>query len=328
MLTVEINPPQIDDLYLDALNTCFGHWGDQTAFDWVFRRRLSFPDTDRMILRQDGDTLLAGSGVTYRQLALPNGSTLDIGIMTGSWTLPAARRQGCFSRIIQESIERTRRHGGSLLIAFVTEDNASTRRLIAAGSALVPSHYLFTVPETPRPAPPAQLTTLEPDSGTVARLMEQTALVTADHVHFNYPAPADFVSQFIQRPDPTTILADARGNLAVIEAVGDTDRVQLFAPVSGSRENVEAFLGLLVARALAHNRKLFLFTTQEAVFQAAQTLGLGHKPGYITLLIADAARLWSALGTDAPPEPDPAPLVDAAHDLYLGAWQVHSGDRA
>ena len=89
MLNVTFNPPQIEEDYLECLNACFEGWGNHRTFNWIFRRKLSFPDTDLMILKNEKHGLLAGSGITYRLIRLPNSNTITIGIMTGSWTLPS-----------------------------------------------------------------------------------------------------------------------------------------------------------------------------------------------------------------------------------------------
>jgi hypothetical protein len=329
VITVQLNEAEFDREYLAAIKSCFGSWGDENTFNWVFRRKLSFPASDMMVLRSADGELLAGSGVTHRRLALANGNTIGIGIMTGSWTLPAARRQGCFGRISAESLSLTRERGGALLVAFVTEDNASARRLKAAGAALVPAHYVFTTVETSRPRNAVAIHTVPLMAQTGARMHEITANAGRNSVHFVYPTFDDFMSQIVKRPDPSEIVGDAVGNMCAIEQVNDTDRIQLMACPANDDRSAETFLAALLARALDRGRRMFLYTTNPTVFSVTQRLGLGHKPGFITLLVADEGRLREAAGVTAEWSGDcSTALADPESDWRLGPWEIQSGDRS
>jgi GNAT superfamily N-acetyltransferase len=153
MLTCERNPAAFAETYLKNLNTAFGSWGNTELYEWVFQRECGSFAPEQLILRDESNEVLAGSGVSYRRLILPNGNAMDVGIMTGSWTLPAARGRGCFTRIIEESRLLCADRGCGLLLAFVTQDNPSRRALERAGSALFPSRYVFgTVEDSPSSA--------------------------------------------------------------------------------------------------------------------------------------------------------------------------------
>ena len=129
MSIVVINPENYETNYLNYLNTCFPNWGNKTTFDWIFNRKCGLKKADFLILKDDNDQVIAGSAVTYRKLKLADKSIVDIGIMTGSWTLPEARGKGCFSQIIEESKIICSKNKVSYLTAFVTDINASYRRL-------------------------------------------------------------------------------------------------------------------------------------------------------------------------------------------------------
>jgi GNAT superfamily N-acetyltransferase len=120
--------------YLAALNACFPNWGGEAMFDWAFR------GADLLEVR-DGERLIAGSAVTYRDVRLPDGDVVRAAIMTGSFTLPGARGRGLFSRFIEESLAVSRKRDCAMLLAFVTGTNPSRRRLEAAGATMVPSFY-------------------------------------------------------------------------------------------------------------------------------------------------------------------------------------------
>ena len=132
MNKVVVNPENFENEYLNYLNTCFPNWGNKTAFDWIFNRKCGLKNADFLILKNDDNQVIAGSAVTYRQLKLSDKSIVDIGIMTGSWTLPEARGKGCFSQIIEESKIICSKNNAPFLTAFVTDVNASYRRLTDA----------------------------------------------------------------------------------------------------------------------------------------------------------------------------------------------------
>ncbi len=121
MIDVIINPQGTEETYLKCLNQCFGDWGGMDMYKWCFDRRIGGPKADIMLLKKDG-VILGGSAVTYRKALIRN-SLVNVAIMTGSWTLPEARRQGCFTRIIEESLALAKGKGAALLLAFVTNKN-------------------------------------------------------------------------------------------------------------------------------------------------------------------------------------------------------------
>ena len=107
-MKIEAAPPSEDKRYLEALQSCFGGWGGETEFDWYFRRPFAGAVADRFVIADEGEWI-AGSAVSWRRLAEPDGTGRKVGIMTGSWTLPAARGRGCFAAIIEHSRAAVRR---------------------------------------------------------------------------------------------------------------------------------------------------------------------------------------------------------------------------
>lgn len=139
-----INPQDYTQKYIEYLNKCFPNWGNEISYNWVFNRIVGKHIADTMILTDENHQVIAGSGVTFRNLKLQN-STIDIGIMTGSWTLAEARGKGCFTQIIEESLAICAQKNVPFLTAFVTESNASYRRLKEAGFyALEANNYFST----------------------------------------------------------------------------------------------------------------------------------------------------------------------------------------
>ena len=146
MEKIVLNPDNHESQYLDYLNECFPNWGGTTEYDWVFERKVGAFSADILLIENEEDGVIAGSAVSYRKLS-QNGQNAEIGIMTGSWTLPAARKKGCFGKMINTSSELCRKKSVPYLTAFVTETNPSCRGLSSAGSYMFPTYHLFSPEE-------------------------------------------------------------------------------------------------------------------------------------------------------------------------------------
>lgn len=134
MLKIEINPSHLKAEILKNLNLCFPNWGSNIQYHWYFERSVTELKPDIIIFRNESDEIIAGSAISYRQIKLSDHKIYQIGIMTGSWTLPAARGMGCFTEMINTSKVICKEKNVDFLTAFVTEDNPSYRRLHSAGS--------------------------------------------------------------------------------------------------------------------------------------------------------------------------------------------------
>lgn len=275
MLDVEINPEGGEDEYLAGLNRSFGHWGDAGAYAWAFRRRVGALQADLMVLRGETGTV-AGSAVSYRRVRHAGGEFLA-GIMTGSWTLPEARGQGAFARAIEESRRLVAGHGGTALLAFVTHDNASRRRLVAAGSAEVPTFYVASAAGTPSPAgaPAVHADQAAPEELFRAHREWQER---GEGAYFVYPSAAEWASQFLERALPVECVR-AAGCRCLVERAAASDRV-LWMDGPDPAGAVPA----LLARAVAAGRQLFFFTREALLAEAGAALGMAAKPGSLTVI--------------------------------------------
>ena len=220
-LDVEINPSAVEEEYLSGLNRSFGQWGDRDAYRWDFEREVGARPADLMVLRDHGQ-ILAGSAVSYRTVSLGDDRIL-IGIMTGSWTLPEARGRGAFSQVIVESRRLVASRGGAVLIAFVTHENASRRRLMAAGCLEIPTWYVASNHET---MAPAEAAVVELSTAPVAQLFRDFKRWQGRGAGASvfYPSLEVWASQYIDRPLPVERLT-AAGRHCLIERAPVSDRV-------------------------------------------------------------------------------------------------------
>jgi hypothetical protein len=296
-----LNPPGIESEYLRHLNACFEGWGDEATFEWCFERRGALPAADLMTLDEDGQ-VIAGSGVSYRRLRTAAGEAVGVGIMTGSWTVPAARGRGCFRRVIEESRTRAGEGGCALLCAFVTHVNASYRALMAAGAASIPTWYLHS--DGGAPASPAEALQLVPHDEVPWAEIHGRAVGAADRTRFEYPDLESWMSQFVGRPHAVRALLAPPSGWALVEEAPRSDRVLLRLGSVG--------LGALLQRASGAGRQLFVFTADEAVAAEAAAVGLVGATGSVCILGTDEATANGG---------------DVGKAVVATRWQIHGGDR-
>lgn len=235
--------------YLEGANLCFGHWGDEATFRWVFR-----DDAEMLFIEDQAGRTIAASGITWRTLR----SGLRAAIMTGSWTLPQARGLGAFSSML-EATRAAALERNAVVLAFVRMENASRRRLAAAGADLHPTYYCRST-RAAQTAPP--LDTVDPDPA----LFPSDFLYTAD----------EWRMQFLRRPNADLECVGHRGTwAAVIERASEFDRVHAISRTDA--------LPLLAARAHARGRRLFWFATRPPAFECEWTDGfLASLPPLVT----------------------------------------------
>ena len=192
--------------YLQYLNECFPNWGNIDNFNWAIDREFAGQKPDFFVITSNDNIVLAGSAISYRKLKFPDNSFLEIGIMTGSWTLAASRGLGCFTAAINKSCELVAIKNKPFLTAFVTESNASSRRLIGAGSHLVKTNYIISehllLANKHRIC---NVEVLEKSHVNIQLLFEKRKVLLQNKIHFDYDF-ADFEKQFIKRLNPVFII--------------------------------------------------------------------------------------------------------------------------
>jgi hypothetical protein len=123
---------------------------------------------------------------------------------------------------------------------------------------------------------------------------------------FHYPDANAWRSQMVDRPHGVQSLRIGATCRAVIEGVGDTDRLQWLD--GDARERLPA-IRALVERARCNRRRFFMYSTCPHEAAAARRLGLAARPGYLMALALPAGHASTARG-------------------WAGmSWRVQSGDR-
>ena len=249
------------DAHLAGLNRSFANWGTRDRLHWVLRPFGGVPQ-DIFAMREGGG-LVAGSIVSYRFVSLGGHATL-VGIMTGSWTDLELRGRGTFSAMIEHSADLARDKGAVALLAFVTADNASRRRLEAAGSTMIPAWYL----SVPASTSDEWSDVLDIDE---ALLSLDAARSGGDLVRFAYPSIDDLRGQLVNRSADVQVVASAAGEVAVVERAGGTLRV-----LASTDPYSRPWLPGTVDR--------FSFTTDAENARVARELGARVTDGFLTVL--------------------------------------------
>jgi GNAT superfamily N-acetyltransferase len=297
-LRIELNPTGLDGpAYVEFLNRCFPDEWDAGTYHWYLRRTFNGRAADLAVVL-DGARIVAGLGLCPRQLVDAGGRVLDVCVLSAGATLPSERGRGHYARLLQYALELGRRHGCAALLGFTTRQNVSGAGLASLGALRIPAWYLLSKDSRPRSAVSRPVREIEPE-----RIFAQTGRTGS--ACFAYAQPSDWNTQFIRRPRKVQGLHVAHDVQALVEPVGDTDRLQyLRCP----RHKTIAAIAAISTASSARARRFFAYTADPLLAQSAGRLGLNLRPGLFHILPVDPAR---------------APLAELARMQ----WQLHSGDR-
>ena len=202
------NPPGSAGLLLDELNRAFPGWGDAAEFDWWFRRRVGGPRADLLVLGRP-DEPVAGMAVSYRRVGAPDGSDRLVGVLTGAWTVPGHRRQGCFAELVLRAQETAAERGAVALLGFARRERASIATLERASLGTLPAWWL----RAPGGGPPATAcASARPGAADLHRWF---------HAHrrgagMRYPSAAVFAEQMRLESPSTSLVAAGERHWAIV----------------------------------------------------------------------------------------------------------------
>ena len=305
-LRIVVNPEGMNaDIGVRFLARCFGTRWTEAMYRWYLQRSFGGETPDRLIL-MDGERVVAGCGLAYRLLRTPEGAVHPVSVVVAACTLPGERGRGCYARVLQAAVDRSALRACTALLGFVTADNATGRGLRRLGATAVPSVYIAShgVSRPPGTA------TLRLCSANVADGWPERASARLRspplEAGFHYPDVSDWRAQMVDRPHPVQSLRVGTTCRALIECVGDIDRLQWLD--GDPREHVAA-IRAIAAHAQRGKRHFFMYSTRPVDAAVARRLGLSATPGYMMALAPETrhqptVRGWAAM-----------------------SWHVQSGDR-
>ena len=274
-----INPKDYRAKYIQHLNECFNGWGGIQEYNWSLERKVGEKKSDIILIKNEEDGVIAGSAVSYRKLS-KEGDVMDIGIMTGTWTLPAARRKGCFKKMIKISKELCRKKDVNFLTSFVTETNPSSKGMESVGSFMFPTFHLFSS-EIPFEEDNAKVEAIAHNNEIYKDLFDTVQKKQSNFLNFSYDL-SEFVQQYIRRIKETTILA-INNDFAILEEGSNEIKILLLTSsnVSSFKKNIKAVTNWCLKNKL---RKAFFFTTRKELSEACLELDFENVSGYFTSL--------------------------------------------
>jgi hypothetical protein len=305
-LRILVNPQGMDaDIGVRFLARCFGARWSEAMYHWYLQRSFGGQSPDRLIL-MDGERVVASCGLAYRLLRTPDGTVHPVSVVVAACTLPGERGRGCYARVLQAAVDRSALRACTAVLGFVTADNATGRGLRRLGATAIPSAYIAShgcarVPGTVTLRLCSAHATAGWPAHASARLLNPPA-----QAGFHYPEASAWASQMVDRPDPVESLRVGTSCRALIERVGDTDRLQWLD--GAPRERVAA-IRAIAAHAHRRKRHFFMYSTHPGDAAAARRLGLLARPGYMMALA---------------PETRHEPTVRGWATM---SWHVQSGDR-
>jgi hypothetical protein len=275
-----INPKDYQSQYIKNLNESFNGWGGEKEYEWAFKRKTGEHSSDILLIENEEDGVIAGSGISYRKLTDKDGS-IDIGIMTGSWTLPAARKKGCFTKMIHCSKDLCKDKNVPFLTAFVTAVNPSSRRLETEGSYMLPTWHLFS-PEVlfeEEGLPKAEI--IKPDEKIYHTIYDTVQERQSEFLNFSYKFE-EFVGQYLERIKKTIVLR-MQDDFVILEDGANEVKVLLltYSDKESLKSNIKAVTNwCLTNRSL----KAFFFSTRPEFEEVCENLDFQIAPGYFTIL--------------------------------------------
>ena len=316
---VQVNPDWLDRArYVEFLNQVFpGQW-DPARYDWYIARAFNAWPND-ILVRAEDHRVLCGVTLCYRQICVGTGAPVLVCVLSAGGTLARERGRGHYAAILQTALERCREKGCVAALGFVTRGNGSGRGLVRTGARAIPSYYVVSA-AAQRAAPGSTARPPGPEcsgpshrADALRRDLESHARRTAGfpdacrlpRAQFYYEHGEDWRQQFLHRPNMVRIVRLAHDSYAAIEAVQETDRLQLLVCPDGKRaRNVAA----LAAASAAAGRRFFMYTLEPTEAAAARRARLRIRAGYLML--------------------QPTGVGGEGWERLAGAdWRVQSGDR-
>lgn len=300
-VTTHIDPQWLDAVsHRSFLNRVFpGQW-DEASYRWYIARPFNGARSENVI-RSEGERILSGMTLHDRQIRVDGHGPVDVSVISAAGTLSDERGRGHYERLLQAALGRARERSRVALLGFVTRGNGSGRGLSRLGAHAIPSFYI---------ASPARRLVRHAvrrpfqRPATFGRVCEPV-VPQVPQARFHYERKHEWQQQFIDRPNRVGTIRLSHDSVALVEPVGDTDRLQWLAC---PRHKTAANIATLASRSFSASRKFFMYTLDPHHAAAARRVGLRIRDGYLMLLKTgcspgDWTRLVSA------------------------TWHVQSGDR-
>lgn len=311
--------------YLGYLNQCFPGWGDVALYNWVFDRDVGAGRADRIFAYHENE-IIGGTGVSYRMITDSKGAKERIAIMTGSWTLPAARGKGCFSHLILAMRDQAIKKGCVLLTAFAFKDNASYGAMLRQNCVALPTVYVRDplVPTKDCQSDNEFLGRYPVSDKFVEELFVSLQKSENDKVRFTYSL-SEWKGQFIGDPAKMGAVSIGHSSKFIFEIANGFLRV--LAMYVSEEDNLKSVFANILQITRKEGFRLFMFSTDSKEIEVMKELELEIIEGGFFLLFADKDRYRNWRSLDANHVLKESDLLALENSAYIGNWSIQNRDR-
>jgi len=317
---LSINPAGFEAEHVAALNRSFGDWGDTRRWRWCFARSSS-PEPADIIVAELNGVAIAGTGISYRRLMTPNGGTWLAGVLTAAWSFPVKSARGAYMHVMAEATRRIAERGAAVALGFMPQNKSSGHQLLRAGAMAAATAYV----SMPRHWNCKVQGTLKPCASTSALIEELFRRVNRraeDGLRFVYFDVDDFAGQFLERPRPVELFADARDSYFIFERLPHAMNLLAVLPADGDASPSRQHFAEAAQLAAGWECDLLAYASNGIATAEVIAAGLVTKPGFITVGIANHRALSLAI----PGVVDEDAAASACLSM-LRNFHVENGDR-
>ncbi|WP_396176873.1 GNAT family N-acetyltransferase [Flavobacterium sp.] len=274
MNKVLINPENYKSKYIEYLNLCFPNWGSDTQYNWAFERKIGKHHSDILLLANEEDEIIAGSGLSFRMIKTNDGVIHDIAIFTGSWTLPNARGRGCFTQIIELFEQICIEKNVPFLTAFVTESNGSYRRFVDLNYYCLEANNILSN-ETPfENVPLFEIVFLEKKQSL--DLFESFTNNAKNKTVFHYDKE-EWLGQYVNRTNDTSVIS-IDDNYFLVEENESTFRILFYKDFN--IEHIKAISNVMLE---TKKKKTMFFLTDKTNIEVCESENFNVVKGFFTV---------------------------------------------
>lgn len=271
---VLVNPQNYKGKYIRFLNQCFPNWGNELQYDWAFERKIGKHASDIVLLANEEDEIIAGSGLSFRMIKTETGAVHNIAIFTGSWTLPTARGRGCFTQIIALFEEICKEKNVPYLTAFVTESNGSYRRFVDLNYYCLEANNILSNENPFENTEEFEILFFENDCPV--EFYDTYTEKQVSTTSFQY-SRGEFENQYINRTSPTAVVK-IEDNWFLVEENASTFRLLFCKEVN--LDHIKALANHVLK---TKSKKTMFFSTDKSKIAACEAANFNVIKGFFTV---------------------------------------------
>jgi len=295
MVDFEVNPEDIDEIFLDSLNEAYDQWGSRELYDWSVKRKVGMIESDIILARVNGEPAY-GAVLYYRNVKTGEGRSFRSCIIGDGWTLPKFRGRGLSTIGIGKGMGIAFERGCSLMIGIGRVNNVSQMNMTVNGGEIVPASYVHVMKGKFIKNTGLSIKEVDISPSLLDRLVHLNEREKRGACHFSYDPP-EWESQFVERPQETILLSIEDSTFIALERDSNVDRI-LSVISDGTISFTDAFITLYQWS----GKDVFHYTSVPGEIEDLKRFEPRITDGYLALFRSGYLDIE-------------------------GGWKVHNGDR-